>query len=76
MTSSNSRVAVTNPDDLPMVLTAADIAHVLGISRNTAYEYIHSRGFPSFKVGKQYRVSKRKFMEWLETAGDNGKDVA
>lgn len=57
---------VTNPDELPMVLTPLDIADVLGVSRNVAYEHIHEKGFPVFKVGKQYRVSKKKFLEWLD----------
>lgn len=68
---------VTNPDELPMVLTVSDIAKVLGISRNTAYQHIHEKGFPAFVVGgkeqvngkkKLYRISKAKFLEWLEHA--------
>lgn len=66
---------VTNPEELPLVLTVSDIANVLGISRNTAYQHIHEEGFPAFVVGgkekqngqkKLYRVSKAKFLEWLE----------
>lgn len=56
---------VTNPESLSMVLTPLDIAAVLGISRNTAYELVHSKDFPAFRVGKQYRVSKEKFLAWL-----------
>lgn len=52
-------------EELPLVLTPADIAAVLNISRNTAYEVIHSAGFPLFRVGKQYRVSRERFMAWL-----------
>ena len=43
-------------DSLPAVLKPSDVAKALGVSRNTAYETVHSTGFPSFKVGKQYRV--------------------
>ena len=50
---------------LPMVMTAQDIANILGISRNKAYEVVHSAGFPKFKVGKQYRVHRDKFLAWL-----------
>lgn len=57
---------ITNPENLPMVLTPADIAEILGVSRNTTYEFIRREGFPVFKVGKQYRVSKAKFLEWLD----------
>lgn len=57
---------VTNPESLSMVLTPLDIAAVLGISRNTAYELVHSKDFPAFRVGKQYRISKTKFLAWLD----------
>ena len=57
---------VTNPESLSMVLTPLDIAAVLGISRNTAYELVHSKVFPAFRVGKQYRISKTRFLAWLD----------
>ena len=60
------RVAFRKVEELPLVLTPMDIAAVLGISRNTAYEVIHSKGFPAFRVGKQYRVSRKRFLTWLE----------
>ena len=57
----------TNINNLPLVLTPMDIAAVLGISRNTAYEVIHSKCFPAFRVGKQYRVSRERFLTWLDS---------
>lgn len=57
---------VTNPESLSMVLTPLDIAAVLGISRNTAYELVHSKDLPAFRVGKQYRISKTRFLAWLD----------
>lgn len=67
---------ISNPDDLPMVLTPADIAAILNVSRNTAYQFIHTKDFPAFRLGKQYRVSKSKFLAWLEAAGDDEKEIA
>ena len=61
------RVAFRKVEDLPLVLTPMDIAAVLGISRNTAYELIHSEDFPILRVGKQYRVSRKRFLTWLES---------
>lgn len=58
-------------NSLPLVLTPMDIAELLGISRNTAYQVVHSRGFPSFKVGKQYRVSSDKFLSWLNSQSNS-----
>lgn len=61
------KVAFRPAEELPLVLTPIDIAAVLGISRNTAYEVIHSKGFPAFRVGKQYRVSRERFLTWLDS---------
>lgn len=61
------RVAFRKVEELPLVLTPMDIAAVLGISRNTAYELIHSKDFPILRVGKQYRVSRKRFLTWLES---------
>lgn len=52
--------------ELPQILTPEDVARVLHISRNTAYEVIHSKGFPAFKVGKQYRVKRDRFIQWMD----------
>lgn len=56
-----------NADELPLVLTPMDIAAVLGISRNTAYELLHSTSFPAFRVGKQFRVTRERFLIWLDS---------
>ena len=61
------KVAFRQAGELPLVLTPMDTAAVLGISRNTAYEVIHSEGFPAFRVGKQYRVSRERFLTWLDS---------
>ena len=60
------RVAFRKVEELPLVLTPMDIAAVLGVSRKTAYELIHSEDFPILRVGKQYRVSRKRFLTWLE----------
>lgn len=57
---------VTNPDALPMVLTPSDIMNTLGLSRNRVYELVHRGDFPAIKFGKQYRISKEKFLVWLD----------
>lgn len=58
-------------NNLPLVLTPVDIAGILKISRNNAYEKIHSKGFPVFKVGKQYRIYREHFIKWLEAQNDS-----
>ena len=67
-------VVTANAEDLPLVLTPADVAAILGISRNKSYEVLHSEGFPKFQIGKHYRIHRDKFLTWLDTM--EGKKVA
>lgn len=57
-------------NNLPLVLTPVDIARILRVSKNVAYEKIHSNGFPKFKVGNQYRIYREKLIEWMENSGE------
>ena len=53
-------------EQLPLALCAADLAKVLGISRAMAYELMHSKSFPSIKIGKRLTVPKDKLIEWMD----------
>ena len=59
------KVMFRKVEELPLVLTPAEISGLLAISRNTAYELLHSKDFPAFRIGKQYRVSRERFVAWL-----------
>lgn len=48
------------------LLTVKDLQDTIGCSRNMAYKLMHSRAFPSFKIGKKYYVSQEKFSKWLD----------
>jgi len=52
--------------ELPLILKPMDIAGILGVSKNNAYAIIHSQGFPAVRVGKQYRILRSNFIDWLE----------
>ena len=56
----------TNYDQLPLALSADEVAQVLGISRAGAYTLMHSKGFPALHVGKRIVVPKDKLLEWIE----------
>ena len=43
-----------------------EIQQILDISRSTAYLLIKRKLFKSVKVGKQIRISKKSFDEWLD----------
>jgi predicted DNA-binding transcriptional regulator AlpA len=56
----------TNYDQLPLALSAEEVAQVLGISQAGAYTLMHSEGFPVLNVERRMVVPKTKFLEWLE----------
>ena len=55
----------THYDQLPIVLNADQLAQALGISRANAYQLMHSKGFPTIRIGKRMLVPKDKFLEWF-----------
>ena len=46
-------------------MTVAQMAEFLHVSSDTAYELVHSRGFPAFRVGRKILVTREKLMEWI-----------
>ena len=58
----NDKKRLNSYEDLPLVLDVADIQRIMGISRASAYELVHTPGFPAFRRG---RVSKIAFFEWM-----------
>ena len=60
------KVKYTSLDQLPITLCAEEVAQVLGISRANAYTLMHSKGFPTIKIGKRMVVQKEKLIAWME----------
>ena len=56
----------TSLEQLPLALSAEDVAQVLGISRANAYTLMHSKGCPTIKIGKRMTVPKDKLIEWID----------
>ena len=56
----------TSLEQLPLGLSAEVVAQVLGISRANAYTLMHSKGFPTIKIGKRMTVPKDKLIEWID----------
>lgn len=53
-------------DDLPLTLSADDVAAVLGISRTNAYALLHREDFPTLKIGKRLLVPRDRFIRWID----------
>ena len=54
-----------NYEDLPLMLTAPEVGEALGISRASAYELVHSKDFPSIRIGTRIIVPKDKLIAWI-----------
>lgn len=57
-------------DELPLVMTAKDIAGYLNISLTLSYNVMNSKGFPVMKLGKQLRVTRDNFLSWLNNTNE------
>lgn len=53
-------------DELPLFLSAKDVAKLLGVSLSTAYELMHEDEFPSLRVGNRYVIPKEDFQKWVK----------
>lgn len=52
-------------DELPLALRIEDLMSILSIGRNTAYDLVHSGQIQSFRVGRQLRIPRDSFVEFL-----------
>lgn len=50
-------------------LTVKEVSSALGISRHAFYKYSDSFPFPIIKIGRQYRIPKKPFVDFLTIGG-------
>lgn len=67
----NDKKRLNSYEDLPLVLDVADIQQIMGISRASAYELVHTPGFPAFRSGRLIKVSKKAFFDWMAKGTGN-----
>lgn len=66
----------TSYDELPLMLSVAEVAAVLGISRAGAYELARSSDYPALKIGSRIVVPKDKFLAWIDANSGSKKRTA
>ena len=49
-----------------MLITVNELQQLLHIGRDKAYALMHSKAFPSIKLGGRYYVSKDELDSWLK----------
>ena len=54
-----------------LTYTVDEVAVLLGIGRNNAYERVRSGDIPSIRMGRRYLIPRERFEAWLkgETVG-------
>ncbi len=65
MSTENSKYSTQN--ELPLVLTVPQLAEVLNIGRNAAYELVKSGKIRSIHIGKSIRISQTAVLEYLNS---------
>ena len=58
--------SVCSPNELPLILSASDVAAILGISRAKAYQLFHRLDFPALKLDKRLLVRRELLFQWLD----------
>lgn len=56
---------IKNIFQFPIVLKVDDVGRIMEISRVTAYNLVHSEGFPCKYVGRRLVIPRDAFFKWL-----------
>ena len=60
----------------PLTYSVEEVARLLGIARNGAYERVRAGDIPSIRMGKRYLIPRERFHAWLNGQAEAGKGVA
>lgn len=52
-------------DNSPVMYTTKDLQEILKCGSRTIYNLMHSKTFPSIKIGRKYFVEKNALENWL-----------
>jgi hypothetical protein len=66
MNTSEKNASYKRLEDVPITFGPLELAKIMGISKNKAYNLANSPGFPKIKVGKRTVISKTHFLAWLD----------
>ncbi len=59
-------------EEIPLILSAEDVADILKVSRSFAYNLFYAKGFPSIRIGSRQFVRREKLLKWLESHEKGG----
>jgi len=52
-------------NEIPLTMTVEDMAKLLNIGRNSAYNLVHCGAIKSIRIGRQIRISRSALLEYL-----------
>ena len=59
-----------------MTMTVMEMAQCLDIGKNMAYELVKSGDVPYLKIGRQIRIPKKAFNDWICQASTSNDKLA
>lgn len=58
--------SIIDLDKMPLALKVVDVAMILDISKQKAYELFNNKNFPSIRIGKRkLLITRPAFQRWL-----------
>ena len=66
----------SNLDDFGEVLTVREVARVLRVDKDSAYQAIHRGQIPHVRIGRSLRVPKAGLLRFLDAQSAIGEKVA
>ena len=60
----------TTFEQLPLVMSVEQLAQVLGVGKNYAYELVRSGAIQSIRVGHRFRIPKESVIAYISNPQD------
>ncbi len=64
-----------SPEELPMVLSAKEVADYIGMAKSNVYELINRVDFPAFRIGKRVFIPRDQFLDWINNQVEAKEDL-
>jgi len=64
---SNIKKTENSLEELPYVMNVQDVASIMRIGRDSAYDLCRRKGFPAKRIGRSIRIPRDRFINWLNS---------
>ncbi len=56
-------------------LSVQEIAHYLGISKETVYRWLEAKKIPAHKIGRQWKFKMKEVDYWIMNGGSDEREM-